>query len=114
MESASYCKFLASFYKLTRKLDRSTILHASVCKWFSAFQDSKDSRYHCYVYPVLVIKVLVSMRNISTITLSCEEFFQKTNIHFIYVATLISSQFKLTLKLLELKLERHYYEPLCI
>lgn len=49
MESASCCKFLASFYKLTRKLDRRTVLHASVSKWFSAFQDSEDSRHHCYV-----------------------------------------------------------------
>ena len=99
---------------MVEKLDRSTILHASVCKWFSVFQDSKDYCYHCYVYPVLVIKVLVSMRNISTITLSCKEFFLETNLHFTYVATLISSLFKLTLKLLELKIERHYYEPLCI
>ena len=30
------------------------------------------------------------------------------------MSTLISSLFKLTLKLLELKLERHCYEPLCI
>ena len=51
MESASYCKFLASFYKLMRKLDRSTILHTSVCKWFSAFQDSRT--------PVIIVMCIL-------------------------------------------------------
>ena len=119
MESASYCNFLASFYKLMRKLDRSTVLHTSTCKlpfpiyqesspdssmqhihekWFSTFQNSDSVIIVMYIqfyYPKFqfLLELLVQL------TLS-SKVFPKTNVHYIYVAD-FDQLLKPTLKLLD-------------